>query len=279
MIHLHSIAPPALARGPLTPEEVAAFDRQGYLLCGRLLGDEAVAALREAFSRLFRGEYDLGVPPDTIAWRPGGDPLVTRQLCNAWKSDAAFHAHVCHRELAALAAQLMRTDTVRVFHDQALHKPPHGGKPVVWHQDYGYWQILSPAEMVSCWIALDDVSPDGGCLQFIDGSHRWGLQPPPTAFVGDDMEEALRTLRLPPGTEVRKVPIVVPAGHGTFHHCLTFHGSDTNHTTAVRRAVVTHYMPGHTRYSAAHHHGHQHLIEVADGEILQGRHFPVVYGP
>jgi hypothetical protein len=36
-------------------------------------------------------------------------------------------------------------------------------------------------------------------------------------------------------------------------------------------------MPGHTRYQARFTHGHQHLIEVADGEIVQGRHFPVVY--
>jgi phytanoyl-CoA hydroxylase len=264
-------------RDPLTDEELAAFDRQGYLLCGRLIDDETVAALRESFARLFREEYDLGEAPDTIAWRPGGDPLVTRQLCNAWKADQVFQSHVFDRGLAALAAQLMRTETVRVFHDQALHKPPHGGKPVVWHQDYGYWQVLAPAGMVSCWIALDDVTLDGGCMQFIEGSHRWGLQPPPTAFVGEDMDEALRTLRLPPGTEIRKVPIVVPAGHGTFHHCLTFHGSGTNESGHVRRAVVNHYMPGHTRYQARFTHGHQHLIEVADGEIVQGRHFPVVY--
>jgi ectoine hydroxylase-related dioxygenase (phytanoyl-CoA dioxygenase family) len=68
------------------------------------------------------------------------------------------------------------------------------------------------------WIALDDVTLDGGCLQFIEGSHHWGLQKPPTHFVGEDMDEALRTLELPPGTEIKKVPIVVPAGHGTFHH-------------------------------------------------------------
>jgi hypothetical protein len=107
-------------------------------LCGRLLEEAEVAALREAFERLFREEYDLGAAPDTVAWRPGGDTLMTRQLCNAWKSDRVFRDHILRRDLAALAAQLMRTDTVRVFHDQALHKPPCGGRPVVWHQDYGY---------------------------------------------------------------------------------------------------------------------------------------------
>jgi ectoine hydroxylase-related dioxygenase (phytanoyl-CoA dioxygenase family) len=264
-------------RGPLTTEEIAAFERQGFLLCGQILDEGEVAALREAFARLFREEYDLGVAPDTVAWRPGGDPLITRQICNGWRSDRVFRDHVLRPDLAALAAQLMRTDTVRVFHDQALHKPPRGGKPVVWHQDYGYWQILTPAEMVSLWIALDDVTADGGCLQFIEGSHRWGLQPPPDAFLGDDMDEALRTLTVPPETPIRKVPIVVPAGHGTFHHCLTFHGSDVNRSAGVRRAVVTHYMPGHTRYRAAFRHGHDHLIDVADGELLSGPHFPVAY--
>jgi ectoine hydroxylase-related dioxygenase (phytanoyl-CoA dioxygenase family) len=267
-----------LTRGPLSPAEIDAFDRQGYLLCGRLIDDAAVTTLRAACERLYREEYDLGAPPDTIAWRPGDDPRMTRQLCNAWKSDRAFQAHIFHPGLAAMAAQLMRTDTVRVFHDQALHKPGNGGRPVVWHQDYGYWQALAPPDMVSCWVALDDVTLDGGCLQFIEGSHLWGLQKPPTAFLGDDMDEALRTLDLPPGTEIRKIPIVVPAGHGTFHHCLTFHGSGVNETANVRRAIVAHYMPGHTRYRAQFRHGHDHLFEVADGEILRGRHFPVVFG-
>lgn len=264
-------------RGALTAEEIAAFAEQGYLLRGPVLNAEEVAALREASERLLQGEYDLGVAPDTVAWRPGDDPLITRQLCNAWKSDRVFRDHILRPEFAALAAQLMHADTVRVFHDQVLHKPPRGGKPVVWHQDYGYWQILTPPEMVSLWIALDDVTEESGCLQFIEGSHHWGLQPPPEAFLGDDMEEALRTLTLPRDTPIRKAPILVPAGHATFHHCLTFHGSDVNRSPGVRRAVVTHYMSGRTRYRAAFRHGHDHLIDVADGEVLQGTSFPVVY--
>jgi hypothetical protein len=36
-------------------------------------------------------------------------------------------------------------------------------------------------------------------------------------------------------------------------------------------------MPGHTRYRAAFRHGHDHLIDVADGELLSGPHFPMAY--
>jgi hypothetical protein len=36
-------------------------------------------------------------------------------------------------------------------------------------------------------------------------------------------------------------------------------------------------MPDETRYRAQYRHGHDHLIDVTDGEILQGEHFPTVY--
>jgi len=81
-------------RGALTAEEIAAFDRQGSLLCGQVLEPDEVAALRAAFARLFRGEYDLGVAPDTVAWRPGGDPLVTHYMPGHTRYRAAYrHGH------------------------------------------------------------------------------------------------------------------------------------------------------------------------------------------
>ena len=37
---------------------------------------------------MFRGEFETGTEPDEWNWRFGKDPEdVTRQICNAWKSD------------------------------------------------------------------------------------------------------------------------------------------------------------------------------------------------
>jgi hypothetical protein len=43
-----------------------------------------------------------------------------------------------------MIAQLMGTDTVRVWHDQVQIKPARIGGPTVWHQDHPYWPVISP---------------------------------------------------------------------------------------------------------------------------------------
>ena len=44
-----------------------------------------------------------------------------------------------------------------------------------------------------------------------------------------------------------------------------------------RRAIALHYMGDDTRYLASGGHVMKQFVEVKDGEIMQGKHFPVVY--
>src|SRR2546430_11711585 len=79
-----------------------------------------------------------------------------------------------HPEICAMAAQLIGTDTLRVWHDQAQYKPPKIGGSTDWHQDHPYWPILQPADLVSAWVALDDASEEHGCMRMVRRSHLWG---------------------------------------------------------------------------------------------------------
>ena len=54
--------------------------------------------LRDRFKPLFNGEFETGIEPDEWNWRFGRDPDdVTRQICNAWKSDNFIRSVVCHK--------------------------------------------------------------------------------------------------------------------------------------------------------------------------------------
>ena len=46
--------------------------------------------------------------------------------------------------------------------------------PPEFHQDYTYWQCVTP-DLITIWIPLDDVTIDNGCLQYIPKSHKSGL--------------------------------------------------------------------------------------------------------
>jgi len=92
---------------------------------------------------------------------------------------------------------------------------------------------------LTCWVALDDTTIGNGCLQYVPGSHRWGLLPP----VPDGTAPSLDAVRavLPPEQQ-RALDaaerVELKRGHASFHHPLMLHGSDSNTTAGPRRAAV-----------------------------------------
>ena len=81
-----------------------------------------------------------------------------------------FHQLTYHEGILDIIEDLIGPN-IQQFHNQALNKPPHHGGPIFWHQDNAYWKCLPPANLVSCWLTLDDVDLHNGAMQFIPGSH------------------------------------------------------------------------------------------------------------
>ena len=74
--------------------DIQRFRRDGFLVVERLIEPEAAAHLATRFGPLFRGEFETGLCPDEWNWREGRDAAdLTRQICNAWKSDRHVAAH------------------------------------------------------------------------------------------------------------------------------------------------------------------------------------------
>jgi ectoine hydroxylase-related dioxygenase (phytanoyl-CoA dioxygenase family) len=159
------------------------------------------------------------------------------------KLDDAFRRLLFKADILDRVESLMGAPNIRLYHDQALFKPPLHGDEVPWHQDNGYWK-LEPAAAISLWIALDDVDEANGCMRFIPGSHMAGevghlRAGQYTAQLKADADEALAA------------PVPMPAGSGVFHHCRTLHNTKPNHTPRQRRAWVMHLMPSGTRQGGA----------------------------
>jgi ectoine hydroxylase-related dioxygenase (phytanoyl-CoA dioxygenase family) len=147
-----------------------------------------------------------------------------------------------------LAGRLGRYRGTRMLQDNCLWKPP-GARSLGMHQDGSFAAYLVPAEMITCWVALDDTRAGGGTIEYVRGSHRWPKAPPDRGSFHAP-EDWLAPLggATPPGVEPERVPVVVKAGGCTFHHSLTFHGSGPNEATVERRALVSHLVPAETRF-------------------------------
>jgi ectoine hydroxylase-related dioxygenase (phytanoyl-CoA dioxygenase family) len=235
----------------LTPQQVEAFDRDGFLILEEgLVSEKALQLLRERYERLFDGEYETGVKPDEVNWVPGRDPEDrTRQLCNAWKSDNVVAAQVLSERNGRLAAQLAGYRGVRILQDNVLWKPP-ATKAIGFHQDSSYADYLVPPEMITCWVALDDTAADAGPVEYVRGSNQWPKSPPERSeFHAPEDWLAGPRAAIPESVELEIVPVVVKAGGGSFHHGLTWHGSAPKRNAAVaRRALVSHLLPVEVRF-------------------------------
>ncbi|MDX1931477.1 MAG: phytanoyl-CoA dioxygenase family protein [Capsulimonadales bacterium] len=262
----------------LTDEQVASFRERGFLNYGPALTAAETAGLKEALERTLAGKSAAQPERITNLSAGMGEENVVIQIVNMWEAEPAFRQHLYNDRIVPMVAQLIGTDTVRVWHDQVQVKPPKTGGPTIWHQDHPYWPVIQPADLVSAWVAIEDATIGNGCMWMVPGSHRWG--PHRDGTVGSDPETwgptPDRSL-VPEDADLTPVACEVPAGSVVFHHCLTWHGAPPNRSERNRPAIAVHYMPGWTRYEPS---GRSHLVEyhiqVKPGETLVGDHFPTV---
>ena len=225
------------------------------MIVEQFLPDDEVERLLERWKPLFDHKWETGLAPDEVNYESGiTPPDRTRQLCNVWKADRVVAATTLAERNAAFAARLTGLDGVRIVQDNAIWKPP-GGLPLLAHQDAAYLDYLSPPNMVSCWMALDDTDRDTGTIYYVRGSHRWPPAPAGGRFhAPDDWLSWLKQVR-PAGAEIELVPVEVPRGGAAFHDAWVFHGSPANERAdQQRRAIVSHLMDAGTRFDPEHPH-------------------------
>ena len=185
--------------------DIRRFRRDGFLVVERLIEPEAAARLAARFGPLFRGEFETGLDPDEWNWREGKDAEdLTRQICNAWKSDREVARAVLHPRIGLWCARLSGWPGARINQDNVLWKPP-GARPLAFHQDDSYQQWVVPRELCTCWMALDATHEAGGTIEYVARSHRWDLSPPASRFhAPDDYEREMRERRRADGRRPRR---------------------------------------------------------------------------
>ena len=233
----------------LSDEQKRRYREDGFVIVESIIDSETVEAVKSRFPPLFeRNEYETGVRPDEVNL-PQGDPPYTQQICNAWRADLAVARVVMDPGIGKAIAELGGWPGTRIQIDNLLWKPARG-RPIGFHQDSAYETWLDKPDMVTCWIALDQTSADGGPIMYVRSSHRWGQAKPILQFHGpdDDLAEA-REWAARHGQELELVPVVVPPGGGAFHSGWTWHGSRVNRSKNPRRSMSIHCISSEARYN------------------------------
>jgi phytanoyl-CoA hydroxylase len=124
---------------------------------------------------------------------------------------------------------------IEFWSDKLVYKSSKVDFGSPWHQDWPYWK---GAHKFSVWIALDDASPENGCLRMIPGSHTTEAE-----HSKGDQEGIGFWNRLRPGAidESRAVVMSVKAGTALIFHDQTLHCSYPNSSGRDRWAIISTY--------------------------------------
>jgi phytanoyl-CoA hydroxylase len=137
-------------------------------------------------------------------------------------------------EMVVILEQLLGGE-VEMFQDMALLKPPGIGREKPWHQDHAYFNLPKGTPVVGVWIALDEATPENGCMHFLPGGHHDGPIPHwnrrDWQICDTDILEGKQQVAAP-----------LPVVGALIFDGLTPHGTPSNRTNTRRRAIQWHYV-------------------------------------
>ncbi len=151
----------------VTDEDVLAFDRDGAVCLRGAFELEWLEVLAHGVERNLTDISPLGVRY-TPEGAPGG---FVDDYCR-WQDFAEYRRFLFESNAAEIAASLMRSSVVRLFHEHVLVKEPGTLEVTPWHHDQPYY-CVDGAQLCSIWLPLDPV-PLSATVRFVVGSHRWG---------------------------------------------------------------------------------------------------------
>jgi hypothetical protein len=221
--------------------EVRHYLDRGYLAVVPALTPAQVADALDGLRAILLDPRDADV--EFEAWATGRlDALDAEQRFDAIRKFMWFVAYderlkrlSQDERLLSVVRRLAGDDDVVMLQDMALLKPPGGGREKPWHQDNAFFNLAPETATVGVWIALDEATPENGCMHVISGSHREGPAPHfqrrDWQICDDDVQSA------------RDVVVPLPPGGALFFNGLVHHGTPANRTGTRRRAVQFHYVP------------------------------------
>ena len=258
---------------PLTDAAREQFREDGFIRLPKVFSAEVLSALEPA------------ITADTLAHdRSAGVPLEDRdtygkafiQVGNLWERCPEARSLTFSKRLARIAAELLGTRGVRLWHDQALYKEPAGGF-TPWHADQQYWPMASGLS-VTAWIPLHAVPLEMGPLSFARGSHRKRIGR--ELAISEESERLIREAVRDQGLVEVSEPYA--AGDVSFHLGWTLHRAGPNTTAHPRKVHTVIFMDLEMRLaepkSDAQRLDHQTWTPSTEiGQVMADPRNPVLY--
>lgn len=257
----------------VTQDMIDTFQRDGVVLVKGLFADH-VDTLRKGVER---NMTDPG-PYAAENLKAGEGGRFFDDYCN-WQRIPEFAEAVENSPAAAVAADLMQSPLVQMFHDHVLVKEPGTSKPTPWHTDGPYY-FVGGKQTVSFWSPLDPVTD--ATLRCVAGSHKWEKPVLPTRWLSEESffpnEDDYMPVPDPDAEGMTVVEFPMEPGDAVAFNYDVLHGARGNTSDTRRRAFSLRLVGEDARYvtrpgrTSPPFPGH----DMVEGQRLREDWFPIL---
>jgi non-heme Fe2+,alpha-ketoglutarate-dependent halogenase len=207
----------------LTSEQIATYNREGYLKGFRIFSTEEMVEQRGRFDEVLNAVLAAGGNSYSI---------ISAHMKYGFVYDLLTHPRIVAYVKDILGAEVVGWGA------HYFCKLPRDGKIVSWHQDASFWP-LTPSKTVTVWLAIDDADQENACMRFVAGSHHSGHL---TYRMSEDAEASVLNQTV---DNVEQFGTIVydelKAGEISLHSDLLLHGSLANQSDRRRCGLTLRY--------------------------------------
>ena len=215
----------------LSDAEIQQYQEEGQIVLPYRIPEEMVSCMERRTQELLREHPELSA--DYVPGLP--------EIDGRWMAVARIS------EMLDAVEQLIGPDFIN-WGSALFGKPAGDGKETPWHQDGEYWPIR-PLATCTAWIAIDDSTPENGCLRVVPGSHNDKTLLPHVTEPGDFT--LFRSLEDDSAAEAGARDVVLKRGQISIHDVYMIHGSRPNNSSKSRRGITFRFMPTTSHFDYA----------------------------
>ncbi|GAB5377558.1 MAG: phytanoyl-CoA dioxygenase family protein [Acuticoccus sp.] len=222
----------------LSEADIAAYERDGYVVIERRLPAETIAALKAELARFHEAARGMSESDDKLDLEDShtpDDPRVRRVKLPHTQSDVVDR--LMRSDLILAPARDLLGPDVRLHTSKLNVKSARYGAPVDWHQDFAFYPHTND-DLLAVGVMLDDVGEDNGPLMVFPGSHKAPIYDHHSGGVfAGTMDLAACGLDI-----ADAVKLMAPAGSISLHHARIVHGSAPNRSDRDRGVIFFEMM-------------------------------------
>mgnify|MGYP000477658611 CR=1 FL=1 len=218
----------------LTDAQIRHYRDAGFVVVENVVPPGLLERARAAVDEFVTRSRGVTAHTDIFDLEPGHSPEAPRlrRIKNPVQHHPVF-AEILRLDSVLDPVEQLVGPGIRLHGSKLNMKAAEFGSPVEWHQDLPFYPHTND-DLLAVGIALDECTLENGCMLMVPGSHRGPMldHHQDGVFAGAiDPEAHAETI-------ARAVPVPVPAGGMSIHHCLTLHGSAPNTSSRPRRLLL-----------------------------------------